>query len=174
MTLFKKSPLKEAYQKMINTSDLEDHEQLVVKTSWLEYLYSCDKGAWNGWWNHHIFSIIIIVLGVLIPLLDNSDVETKILGVCFGPAGILGLIIAIATGLSAHWQFESKWKHYRLQAEIMRAEGEDYFALSNKYEKYGNHKEALKEFIGVVTLFKRKEVEVYIKSKEDKDDSKKE
>lgn len=165
--------MKKEYEELINSIELEDAQKLVLKMTWLEYLKSCNKNAWNGWWNHHIFSILIIILGVFIPLLDNSDLKTTILGVKFGPAGILGIIIAIATGISAHWQFESRWKHYRLQAEIMRAEGEDFFALSNKYAKYQNHKEAIKEFIGIVTLFKRKEVEVYIKSKEDENNLKK-
>jgi len=163
--------MKKDYDKLINAVDMEDGQKLVLKTAWLEYLKSCDKNAWNGWWNHHIFSIFIIVISVLIPLLDNSTSEITVLGVEFGPAGILGLVIAIATGISAHWQFESRWRHYRLQTEIMRAEGEDFFALSNKYSKYQNHKEALKEFIGIVTLFKRKEVEVYIKTKDDENDS---
>lgn len=77
------------------------------------------------------FSTLIIIAGILIPLLDHSTLKTTILGVEFGPAGIFGIVIAIATGITAHWQFESRWKHYRLQVEIMRAEGEDFLALSN-------------------------------------------
>lgn len=160
------------YSELINTSDLEDDQKLVVKTTWLEYFKSCDRNAWNGWWNHHVFSIIIIILGVLIPILEKSTKVCTILGKEIGPAGILGLIIAIATGIVAHWKFESRWKHYRLQAEIMRAEGEDFFALANKYSKYKSHKEALKDFIGIITLYKRKEVEVYIKTKEEENDEK--
>ena len=165
--------MKKEYESLIDTTTLEDNQKLVVKTTWLEYLKSCDKNAWNGWWNHHIFSILIIILGVLIPILENSSLRIQLLGKEFGIAGLLGLIIAIAAGITAHWKFESRWKHYRLQAEIMRAEGEGFFALSNKYSKYQNHKEALKDFIGIVTLFKRKEVEVYIKTKDDDSDSKK-
>lgn len=49
-------------------------------------------------------------------------------------ASILGLIIAIITALNRHLTLDSKWRHYRLNAELIRDEGEDFFALANFYK----------------------------------------
>ena len=104
------------------------------------------------------------MLGVFIPILEGSTIKVEILGKNFGIVSILGIIVAIIVGIMSHWKFESRWKHYRLNAEIIRVEGEDFFALSNKYSEFEKHSDAYEKFMGIITSFKRKETKLYIES----------
>jgi hypothetical protein len=67
--------------------------------------------------------------------------------------------------------FERKWRHFRITSELIRNEGDDYFALAGNYEKYETHEDAFKIFTHTITTFKRNEVVNYLgpnKNKEDK------
>lgn len=111
---------------------------------------------------------------MLIPIFEQIDWMNNIFDMELTLVSILGLLVAGLTALNRQFGFEEKWRHYRLNAETMRNEGDDYFALSGKYEKFLSHKDAFKSFINTITSFKRQEVNTYIEEKtnKNKDDKK--
>lgn len=123
-----------------------------------------DGKAKRGVTFYHFVQPIIIVCGVLIPVLEGTSYGDKAqspFGVGISVVGLLGLVVAILTALTRFFGFEERWQHYRKNAEMMRSEGDDFFALSGNYKEYTTHNEAFRPFIASVTAFKRQEVGSY-------------
>ncbi len=164
----RKVKLKENYQKIIDGLSIDETQKSVIKSTWLDYLLLMNKSAKNGWSNHNYSQIIIILLGLAIPIIESSKLNTNIFNMDLTIVGILSFIIAGLTTLNRQFGFQEKWRHYRVTAEIMRNEGDDFFALAGNYEKYNSHKDAFKEFSKTVTTFKRKEVLQYMENDKNK------
>lgn len=148
-------------EKMIDSLEISDTQKELMKSAWLDYLELTNRNAILGVRYFHILQVTVIITGILIPVLENSSLQFKVWG-NLGIIGILGLTVAIATGLSRHFSFEERWRHYRQHAELIRNEGDDYFALCNNYSVFDTHTEAFKEFIAIVTNFKRQEIQSYM------------
>jgi hypothetical protein len=116
----------------------------------------------KGWLNHNYSQIIVIIFSLLIPVIEKTKLNVDFSQWDISIVSILGFIVAALTSLNRQFGFEEKWRHYRLNAETMRNEGDDYFALTGKYENCITHKVAFKTFISTVTSFKRQEVTTYI------------
>ncbi len=155
-------PINTKYPEIIESLELTESDKMLVNTSWFDYFTFLDKSAMKDSLFFNILQVTVIFCGILIPVIDQSkyfqSLESDILSV----AGILGLIVALATGVSRHFRFEERWKHYRRSAELLRNEGEDYFGLTGNYQEFEAHADALKTFIGVVTTYKRQEVDSFM------------
>jgi hypothetical protein len=151
----------ERNEKIIDSLEISDTQKELIKSAWLDYLKLTNRNATLGVRYFHILQVTVIITGILIPVLETSSLQFKVLG-NLGIIGILGLTVAIATGLTRHFSFEERWRHYRQHAELIRNEGDDYFALSNNYSECDTHAQAFKEFIAAVTNFKRQEIQSYM------------
>lgn len=153
---------KENYQNMIEGLALDDTQKKVIESTWLDYLILMNKSAQKGWFSHNFSQIAVIVLSLLIPVIEKSKINVNIYNLDLTLISILGLTVAALTTLNRQLGFEQKWRHYRMTAETMRNEGDDFFALSGNYEKFTSHLDAFKRFITVITSYKRQEVNTYI------------
>ncbi len=156
---------KVKYSETIENLDLNTTQKQVLDTVWLEYLLILNSSAKKGWLSHNYSQVAVIVISLLIPVIEQITWINKIFDLELTLVSIFGLIVAALTSLNRQFGFEEKWRHYRLGAETMRNEGDDYFALSGKYEKFLSHKEAFKLFTGTITSYKRQEVNTYIEEK---------
>ena len=165
----KPSLKKEDYSDLINSLQLEEHQKRVLQSVWFDYLILMDKSARKGWIRHNYSQILIMCFGLLIPIIEKSKLNFNIFELDISVISVFGLIIAGLTALNRQIGFEEKWRHYRRAAETVRNEGFDYFALAGNYVNYTNHSDAFKNFIQVITSYKRQEVDVYLEEqKKDK------
>jgi hypothetical protein len=156
--------ISKSYLKLINELDISESKKILIRTSWLEYLRYLDRMAKRDSICFHFFQLLVIVLGILIPIIEESDIKDCIKISSFTLISVFGLTIAISAALNKHFKFEEKWKHYRKTAEIIRAEGENYFGLAGEYKDFANSSEAVKKFIEIITDIKRQENNTYIDS----------
>lgn len=159
---------------MIKNLKLEADKKEILQLVWLDYFTFTDKKASKNWFGFDKLQLVIIITGVLIPVLEGTGLDEMVksgIGIEFniGLISLLGLVVAIAAGVNRHYAFEEKWRHYRQNAELMRNEGEDYFALSNRYRRFKTHEDAFSTFMAFVTNFKRNELQAYMAGTEDKD-----
>lgn len=157
---------KEQYLKIIDSLELDLTQKEVLKTTWLYYFLLMNSSAKRGWVSHNYSQILVIVLSLLIPVIEQSKLNYNIFNLDLKVISILGLLVAALTTLNRQLGFEEKWRHYRKTAEMMRNEGDDFFALSGEYENFKSHKEAFQTFSKTVTTFKRLEVTSYIEEEQ--------
>ena len=85
---------------------------MLLKASWLNYLKYLDSLAIKDSIFYNILQILVIITGILIPVIEQSDLNEKIGIGSVTIISVLGLIVAIATALNRHFRFEVRWKHY--------------------------------------------------------------
>ncbi|WP_299210826.1 DUF4231 domain-containing protein [uncultured Dokdonia sp.] len=151
-----------SYHQLIELSELSETDKILFKISWLDYLKYLDRLAIKDSLFFNILQLLVIIVGILIPVIEQSKLNSEIGISSITVISILGLTIAIATALNRHFKFEERWKHYRRNAEIIRNEGEDFFGLTGNYENAQNQKDAFKKFIENITAIKRQEVDTFI------------
>jgi hypothetical protein len=151
-----------SYSKLIEMSDLSEPDKILFRISWLNYLKYLDRLAIKDSLFFNILQLLVIIIGILIPVIEQSELNLKIGMSSITIISILGLTIAISTALNRHFRFEERWKHYRKNAEIIRNEGEDFFGLTGNYEDSQDQHEAFKKFIENITIIKRQEVDTFI------------
>ncbi|MDO6595598.1 DUF4231 domain-containing protein [Oceanihabitans sp. 2_MG-2023] len=151
-----------SYNELIERSALSETDKILFTVSWLNYLKYLDKIAIKDSLFFNVLQILILVVGILIPIIEQTELNSKIGNSSITVISVLGITIAIATALIRHFRFEERWKHYRKNAEIIRNEGEDFLALTGNYESSKNIHHAFKKFIENITVIKRQEVDSYI------------
>lgn len=165
---------KEKYNTLIEGLKLGNTQETILKSTWLDYLLLMNISAEKGWYSYNAAQIAVIVLSLLIPLIEMTKLNADIYDWNLKVVSIIGFVVAAITTLNRQLGFEQKWRHYRRNAEAMRNEGDDFFALAGKYEKFDSHISAFKEFTKTVTSFKRSEVDSYIKEQKKKEPEHKE
>ena len=177
MTLFSKKENKQTrLDSIIQNLNLSGDKKEVLQLVWLDYFNFTDKRAVKNYKGFDFLQLVIIVTGVMIPVLEGTGLDDMVkhaigVKVNIGLISILGLIVAISAGVNRHYTFEEKWRHYRQNAELMRNEGEDFLALSNRYSRYADHEAAFGNFIAFVTNFKRSELQAYMAGPDDNQES---
>lgn len=160
-----------AYEAMIENEELQEGDKLLLKTIWLKYLKYLDQLAIKDSIFFHSLQLIVIIAGVLIPVIEQSKLNYELGMSSITIISILGLTVAIATALNRHFKFEERWKHYRKSAEIIRSEGEDFFARTGNYKNADSSSEAFKDFVELITNVKRQETNTFITRVRKKDSS---
>lgn len=169
--LFKRNKDKLQYEEIIKGLNLDSTQKLVLTVTWLDYLFLLDRRAWVGHRGHTIIQLAVVTLSLIIPIIEGSIYKDR----CLYNISLISLIsfmIAIMTAITNQLRFETKWSHSRKNAEIVRNEGEDYFALAGNYQSCANHSDALRAFITTITIFKRQEVSTYLETAKNKEDGK--
>lgn len=108
---------------------LEDYlkDRVDDQISWYE-----KKGARNKQY-HLVSNSMIIIFSSLIPLFAGLNTgDTPEIGYVLA---ILGVLTAIATGLSALFKFNEKWTNYRITSESLRREKILFKTGCGPYEK---------------------------------------
>ncbi|MGJ8743028.1 DUF4231 domain-containing protein [Polaribacter sp.] len=159
---FKSQENYNSYEELIEKSELSESQKILFRISWLNYLKYLDKLAIKDSLFFNILQLLVLIIGILIPVIEQTDLNSKIGMSSITIISILGLTIAISTALNRHFRFEERWKHYRKNAEIIRNEGEDFFGQTGNYEDAENANDAFKKFIENITIIKRQEVDTFI------------
>ncbi|ASS48948.1 MAG: hypothetical protein A3D31_05565 [Candidatus Fluviicola riflensis] len=170
----KSSIEKKHYESVIKDLSLDEAQKNLVKIIWLDYFLLLNKSARQGVFSSNTSQIIIIFFSLLIPVIEGIDKSTTSLPFGLSIVSVISIMIALITALNRQMNFDARWKHFRKNAEMMRNEGDDFFALSGEYKKFENHGEGFRDFMTSVTLFKRHEVDHYLeKQKIDKNSTNK-
>jgi hypothetical protein len=166
---------KKIYQNIIDGLELDNTKKAVLKSTWLDYLLLMDISANKGWFLNNYSQIAVIIFSLLIPIIEKSKLNLNIFQWDLSIVSVLGLTVAALATLNRQLGFAEKWNHFRMTAETMRNEGDDFFALTGNYKTFNTHEEAFKTFVSAVTSFKRQEVSTYLEEEKNrkKEDEKK-
>lgn len=96
---------------------------------------------------HIIYQILIIILALLIPVMNNVDL--KGVGDLTNLVTILALVLAILTGIANFRKFGDLWLSYRTTEESIKREKFLFLTLSGKY---ADNDAAFSEFVSTMEL----------------------
>jgi Protein of unknown function (DUF4231) len=75
----------------------------------------------------------------------------------------VSLLVGISTAVEGFMRFGEQWRHYRLNAELLKNEGWLFFQLAGRrYREFGSHAKAYPSFAHRVEKWIRLEVEEYL------------
>lgn len=167
--------MKEDYEALIDSlDDLNDFHKHCIKSRWLDQLLWLDNKATRSQKRYHIWRLIAVIGGILVPFLVNLSFQgtwglvTKII------TSVVSLSVAISAGIEELFQYGNKWRIYRSSAEGMKMEGWEFFQLVGPYVRFKTHSQAYPKFAARVEEIMKKDLDVYISDvageKEEKED----
>ncbi len=152
------------YKKIIDGLDLTSKEKEIVRTNWSDNVYLMDFLARRHFIRFNVLNLTTIVGGILIPVsvllipVYNNHDFGKIV------ATIIGVLVSISSSINQSYKFNDRWKHFRRISENLKIEGENFLILSGSYSNFVEHNgEALKQFMGNISLIKMNQINDYIK-----------
>lgn len=173
LTMNKSVKLKGRYIELIDSLDLDKTQKTILKLTWLDYLLLLDKSARRGWMSFNYSQLLVILFSLIIPILEGSQLKGyNYFGLTI--ISLLSFIIASLSALNRQLGFESRWRHFRKNAEMVRNEGDDFLGLAGNYQNVKNRQEAFKSFLTIITNFKRQEANSYLHNDRDKKKNEKE
>ena len=134
----------------------------MVNASEICNLLLIGSSARRGWFYNNLLQLSVIGLSLVIPVLETSKLNTNLFNWDIPLVSVIGIMVAALTAANRQFGFEEKWRHYRMAAEMMRNEGDDFFALAGRYEQFDSHEKAFAQFIKTVTTSKRAETNSYV------------
>jgi hypothetical protein len=121
-------------------NDLDQKDIEIVRLRWLQNAEHSD-GLWRSHRSvYYGFRVPIIIGAATVPVLASLSVPDI-------ATALVGLAVAILTGLDSFFRFGLRWQQRRHSAVAMESEGWGFLELSGPYAAHSNHKTALTPFL---------------------------
>lgn len=121
-------------------SDLDAERQEIVKLRWFEETKNFDLGWRRKRAAHYCFRVPTIIGAATVPVLAGLSVSRY-------TTAIVGLVVAVLTGLDSFFQLETRWQQQRRSALQLQFEGWQFVELSGDYAQFDTHADAYKRFL---------------------------
>jgi Protein of unknown function (DUF4231) len=125
----------------IQLLSLGDIEKEYLMSRWLQQLTGMDNAAIFHKTMHYVMRFVVVVGGVIIPILVGYN-KSEYLALTFS----ISLIVAICGAINELFNYKEYWYHHRLNTELLRTEGWDFFLLDGPYQNFKTHQEAFETF----------------------------
>jgi hypothetical protein len=138
-------------------------QRAYLQERWLGQVTYLGRAAQSAQRRYFTLRLVAILGGVTIPALVGLNVgqdgERPVQWLTFA----LGLLVAAAVALEEFFRYGDRWRHYRLQAELLRGEGWAFLQLAGpSYRRFSTHADAFRLFVARAEETIRQEVGVYI------------
>ena len=145
------------YETIISQLQIDKSQKEIILSSWLNAIKTYEALCKRNFIYSNISGITLIICSAAVPALIN--IEDDVLRII---ATVLSVLVTISAGLRQRFRFTEKWKHFRNMSELLKIEGEKYFALTDGYEREDNHIGAFKMFTKKIALIKEGQIVSYI------------
>jgi Protein of unknown function (DUF4231) len=152
---------KKEMEGLIEAVALDDLPKRYLRSRWLDQLLWMDSRANQSRKLYYILQLVTIVGGVAIPPLVSHDMGTTRAAFAQWCAIGLGLVVAISVAVEGFFHFGDRWRQYRRDAELLKAEGWQFSQLSGPYRSAATHGEGYSAFVDRVEQILQKDVEAY-------------
>lgn len=148
---------------MIDRLPLSEQQKDFLRYRWLDQVTWMERDAKSAQRWYSLLRVIAIVGAVLVPTLVSLTLTPEADSLLITRATIfIGLLVAISTAVEEFFHFGQKWRHYRHNAERLKSEGWQFFALTGPYLPFATHDGAYRAFAGHVEEVFERETDVYI------------
>ncbi|GAB4525011.1 MAG: hypothetical protein OHK0046_40310 [Anaerolineae bacterium] len=135
--------LAQRLKEQIDKLPLTDEQKATIKDNWIEQIGWTNNRATRERDANELIRWWMIILGVLIPVLNNvskNNFISQVLGLSPGDlVSLAGIFVAILTAIYQFRRPEERWRHYRVINERYLNEIWDFITLSSPaYENFLN------------------------------------
>jgi hypothetical protein len=128
-------------EELIGELDLDEMDRKLLRTRWLHEAKRYEKlWARQRRWYYRL-RVLMIIGAATVPVLAGLSVSTL-------ATALVGLGVAILTGLDALFNLDSRWQQGRLAATEIGFEGWQFLELSAKEYEGKDHRDAFRIFLG--------------------------
>ena len=107
-------------------TDLTSEQRTIVRSRWLDQGKRYDALWRNQRLAHHWFRVPIIIGAATVPVLAGLNVSRV-------ATALVGLMVAVLTGLDSFLQYGVRWRQQRRAATVIGSEGWAFLELSGRY-----------------------------------------
>jgi Protein of unknown function (DUF4231) len=148
---------------LIEELDLDEPEKRYLRSRWLDQLVWLEAKAGDAQRKYYGLRVVAIVGGLVVPALVSLNVGSDVAAWVTWATFALSLIVAIAVAIEGFFHYGERWRHYRRTAELMKAQGWQFYELAGAYERQPSHRAAFKMFAATIEGALAEDVDVYIR-----------
>ena len=126
---------------LIERLDVTDEQRQFMRSRWLDQVVYMGDRATEAKRRYHTFRLATVIGGVLVPALVSislagagrfdSDLDFAMRLLTF----VVSAIVAITASVEGFFHFGDRWRHYRVNAELLKSEGWQYLTHSGGYRR---------------------------------------
>jgi Protein of unknown function (DUF4231) len=154
--------LRKDWGEIIDSLSLPEPEKRFLVSRWLEYVLWMEKAAQRTRRRYYLLRCVVAIGAVIVPALVSLNVigsaKTAVLWITFA----LSLVVGVSAALEGFFRLGDRWRHYRMRAEELKAEGWDFYQLAGRYAGQDDHRAAFTLFVANVQAILAQEVDEFI------------
>lgn len=152
---------------LIERAELTEEQRQFLRFRWLDQVQYMGDRATEAKKRYYRFRLATVVGGVVVPaLISISLMGADKLGdydfIIRAATFIVSLLVAITASVEGFYHFGDRWRHYRVNAELLKAEGWQYLTHSGGYHKAPDADQAFQVFASRVEDILRDDVEGFM------------
>ena len=156
--------LKNELGGLVEGLGLDRREETYWRGRWLDQVVWLEGKAKQCQQRYYVLRLIAIVGGVTVPALVSLNVrQGSVAPVIAWTTFVVSLLVAAAVSVEGFFRYGERWRHYRRTAELLKAQGWQFYELAGAYAPYATHRAAFRQFATAVEGLIAEDVEVYIK-----------
>ena len=153
---------KEQFEEIIDSLSLGDLQKRFLRDRWLDQLLWFESKAGLNQRRYYVLRLVTIVGGVIVPALVSLNIrEASVADTLAWITFSVSLVVAIAAALDGFFGFGERWRTFRRTAELLKADGWQYFELSGPYAA-DDHTAAFPSFTAHTETLIQQDLKVFI------------
>lgn len=153
---------------LIERIDATDEQRQFLRSRWLDQVVYMGDRAADAKRRYYSFRLATVIGGVLVPALVSislagagrfdSDLDLVMRLLTF----VVSAVVAITASVEGFFHFGDRWRHYRVNAELLKSEGWQYLTHSGGYRRVTDADQAFQGFAARVEETLRDDVEGFM------------
>lgn len=153
---------------LIARMDVTDEQRQFLRSRWLDQVIYMGDRASDAKRRYYAFRLTTVVGGVIVPALISislagagrfsSDLDFTMRLLTF----IVSAMVAITASVEGFMHYGDRWRHYRVNAELLKSEGWQYLTQSGAYRKITDPEQAFHGFASRVEEVLRDDVDGFM------------
>lgn len=159
---------EEEMRLLIGRMNVSDEQRQFLRSRWLDQVQYMGDRASEAKRRYYAFRLATVVGGVVVPALvsislagagrfdSNLDFGMRLL------TFVVSAMVAITASVEGFFHFGDRWRHYRVNAELLKSEGWQYLTGSGSYRKLDDPEQAFQTFAARVEDVLRDDVDGFM------------
>jgi len=153
---------------LIERLDATDEQRQFMRSRWLDQVVYMGDRATDAKRRYYGFRLATVVGGVIVPALVSISLagagrfDSELDYVMRLLTFVVSAIVAITASVEGFFHFGDRWRHYRVNAELLKSEGWQYLTHSGGYRRVTDPEQGFQAFAARVEEILRDDVEGFM------------
>jgi hypothetical protein len=159
---------EEEMRSLIARMEITDEQRQFLRSRWLDQVLYMGDRASDAKRRYYAFRLTTVVGGVIVPALisislagagrfdSNLDFGMRLL------TFMVSAMVAVTASVEGFMHYGERWRHYRVNAELLKSEGWQYLTQSGGYRRITDPEQAFQGFASRVEEILRDDVDGFM------------